>query len=101
MKPLIVAPEAEEDLFEIWSYLLENGGETIASRIDSELWSAFAGLALTPGKGHRRSDLTAAKVLFFTVYQYMVIYRVGTTVEILSVIHGKRDVRAVLEAREY
>jgi hypothetical protein len=38
-------------------------------------------LADFPGKGHRRSDLTNRDVLFFSVYQYLIIYRGAATIE--------------------
>ena len=54
---------------------LEKQGLAIANRIQGELVDAFEGLAEHPGKGHRRSDLTSRDVLFFSVYQYMIVYR--------------------------
>ena len=58
MNRYLVAPEAEHDLQEIWRYLLEEAGLEVADRIQTELVSAFEGLADVPGKGHKRSDLT-------------------------------------------
>ena len=52
-----------------------------------------------PAKGHRRSDLTNRNVLFFSVYQYMIVYRRAEPVEIVAVLHGKRDLRRVLKGR--
>ena len=71
MKRYLVAPEAEDDLRQIWRYLLGQAGLAIANRIQDELMDAFEDLADLPGKGHRRSDLTSRDVLFFSVYQYM------------------------------
>lgn len=75
MKPYLVAPEAEDDLRQIWRYLLEEAGLAIANRIQGELVDAFEGLAEVPGKGHKRHDLTSRDVLFFSVYQYTIVYR--------------------------
>jgi plasmid stabilization system protein ParE len=47
----------------------------VANRIQSELVDAFEGLADVPGKGHKRPDLTNKDLLFFSVYQYMIVYR--------------------------
>ncbi|MGP0017481.1 MAG: type II toxin-antitoxin system RelE/ParE family toxin [Candidatus Sulfotelmatobacter sp.] len=52
-----------------------------------------------PGKGHRRSDLSKFDVLFFSVYQYMIVYRQTKVVEIVAVLHGTRDVRRLLKNR--
>jgi plasmid stabilization system protein ParE len=99
MGTFIVAPEAEDDVFQIWRYLFTEAGLNTANRIESERVEAFANLADTPGRGHRRSDLTNSNVLFYTLYQYMVVYRVATPLEILAVLHGKRDVRRILSDR--
>jgi hypothetical protein len=55
---------------------------------------SFEGLANAPGKGHKRPDLTSSNVLFFSVYQYMIVYRRAAMVEIVAVLHGKRDDKA-------
>ena len=100
MKPYLVAPEAEDDLRRIWRYLLGEAGPAIANRIQGELVDAFESLADVPGKGHKRPDLTSRDVLFFSVYQYMIVYRRATMVEIVAVLHGKRDVRRLLKTRK-
>ena len=99
MKPYHVAPEAEDDLRQIWRYLLGEAGLAVANKIQGELVDAFEGLADVPGKGHRRPDLTRKDVLFFGVYQYLIVYRRASTVEIVAVVHGKRDVKRLLKAR--
>lgn len=98
MKPYVVAQDAENDLKQIWRYLLGEAGLSVANRIQSELVDAFEGLADVPGKGHKRPDLTSNKdLLFFSVYQYMIVYRQATMVEIVAVLHGKRDVKRLLK----
>ncbi len=99
MKPYVVAPDAENDLKQIWRYLLGEGGLGVANRIQGELVDAFEGLADVPGKGHRRPDLTRRDVLFFSVYQYMIVYRRAEIIEIVAVLHGKRDVKRLLKTR--
>ncbi len=99
VKPYILAPNAENDLKQIWRYLLGEAGLAVADRIQGELVDAFESLADFPGKGHRRADLTSQDVLFFSVYQYMIVYRRAATVEIVAVLHGKRDVRRQLKTR--
>ena len=100
MKPYVVSPDAESDLKQIWRYLLGEASPAIANRIQGELVDAFEGLADVPGKGHKRPDLTSRDVLFFSVYQYMIVYRRATMVEIVAVLHGKRDVRRLLKTRK-
>jgi len=99
VKPYVVSPDAESDLKQIWRYLLGEAGLAVANKIQGELVDAFEGLADVPGKGHRRPDLTRKDVLFFGVYQYLIVYRRASTVEIVAVLHGKRDVKRLLKAR--
>ena len=99
MSAFTVAPEAEDDLKRIWRYLLREAGLATANRIQAHLVEAFEGLAEIPGKGHRRRDLTSRDVLFFSVYQYMIVYRRSATVEIVGVLHGKRNVKRILKER--
>jgi plasmid stabilization system protein ParE len=99
VKPYLVAPEAEDDLRQIWRYLLGEAGLAVANRIQGDLVDAFEGLADVPGKGHKRHDLTHRDLLFFSVYQYMIVYRQTELVEIVAVLHGKRDVKRLLKAR--
>src|SRR5579863_439805 len=99
VKPYVVAPDAEDDLKQIWRYLLGEAGLAVANRIQGELVRAFQGLADFPGKGHRRLDLTSHDVLFFSVYRYMIVYRRAKAVEIVAVLHGKRHVKSLLKTR--
>lgn len=99
MNSYVVAPDAEDDLKQIWRYLLGQAGLAVANRIQGELVDAFESLADAPGKGHRRPDLTSRDVLFFSVYQYMIVYRRAATVEVVAVLHGKRDVKRLLKTR--
>jgi len=99
VKPYLVAPDAEADLKQIWRYLLGEAGLAVANRIQGELVDTFEGLADAPGKGHRRCDLTKLDVLFFSLYQYMIVYRRTKMVEIVAVLHGKRDVKRLLKNR--
>jgi plasmid stabilization system protein ParE len=99
VKPYLVAPEAEDDLRQIWRYLLGEAGLAIANRIQGELVDAFEDLADVPGKGHKRPDLTTRDVLFFSVYQYLIVYRRTELSQIVAVLHGKRDVKRLLKSR--
>ena len=78
---------------------LRRSGLGSRRRIHEELVEAFEGLADAPGKGHKRPDLTSRGVLFFSVYQYMIVYRRAATVEIVAILHGKRDVKRLLQTR--
>jgi plasmid stabilization system protein ParE len=96
MSDYIVAPQAGEDVFRIWRYLYRRAGLDVANRIESELYGAFEALATLPGKGHTRTDLTSHPVHFFAVYSYMIVYRSREPLEIVRVLHGRRNLRRIL-----
>ena len=53
-----------------------------------------------PGIGHKREDLTAYPVLFWSVGGYLVIYRATSRpIEIVAVTQGARDIPAFLHRR--
>jgi antitoxin ParD1/3/4/toxin ParE1/3/4 len=93
----VVAPQANEDILEIWRYLYQRAGLAVADRVESELYGAFARLATTPGQGHTRTDLTSSyDVRFYAVYSYMIVYRTRQPLEIVRVLHGRRNLKRLL-----
>src|SRR5271169_1140898 len=99
MSAFLVSPEAEDDLKTIWRYLLGEADLATANRIQNELLESFEGLAAHTGMGHKRPDLTRRDVLFKTLYQYMIVYRRTAAVEIVGVLHGKRNLKRILNVR--
>jgi plasmid stabilization system protein ParE len=97
MSGYIVSLKADEDIFEVWRYLYERASVEVANRVEAEIYGAFDTLGQNPRIGHKRSDLTSHPVLFFAVYSYMIIYRPGPPLEIVRVLHGKRDLKRILE----
>jgi antitoxin ParD1/3/4/toxin ParE1/3/4 len=94
-----VAPQAVDDLFEIWQYMARDS-EDAATRVQSEFYETFDALARMPGQGHRREDLTRKPVLFFPLYSYLIVYQPAVDpIRILALVHGRRDVKRVLGER--
>jgi len=95
----VLAPAACGDILEIWDYYAATiDNIDVADRIRDELFAAFAELAKTPGMGHYRNDLAAEPLRFWRVREYLIIYRSEKRpLEIVRVLHGKRDVQALLE----
>ncbi len=99
MTPYEIVPEAQSDLFEIWSYIAEDSIR-LADRIESEFRDLFASLAKMPRQGHTRKDLTKLPVLFFPLYSYLVVYRPEPApIRILAVLRGRRNVKRLLKER--
>jgi plasmid stabilization system protein ParE len=101
MNGYILSAEAEEDAFQIWRYLAEKASVETANRVESKLYKAFELLVKTPGLGHKRSDLIQHSVLFFRVrpYSYLIVYRPKTPLEIVAVLHGRRNIAELLQDR--
>ena len=99
MAEFLLAPAARADLFEIWDYYAITADNIdLADRIRDELFAGFGQLAKTPGMGHYRSDLVAEPLRFWRVRDYLIIYRSEKRpLEIVRVLHGKRDVQALPE----
>jgi plasmid stabilization system protein ParE len=96
----VLAPAAANDLVQIWRYIQEKRSETMADRVEEVILEKMALLAADPGIGHPRSDLTAADVRFFPVYSYLIVYRPSMApLQIVAVLHGARDVLALLKKR--
>ncbi|HMD31905.1 MAG TPA: type II toxin-antitoxin system RelE/ParE family toxin [Candidatus Acidoferrales bacterium] len=91
--------EAARDITEIFDYIAQDS-EKAAERVRVGLLEAMRDLARMPGMGHRREDLTSRAVLFWPMGAYQVIYKPGTQpLQIVAVLHGKRNIRPILRER--
>ena len=100
MNRYVLSPEAARDLVQIWRYLKRESGEETADRIESLIRSKILFLASFPGVGHWRHDLTTARVRFFAVYSYLIVYRTETRpLQVVAILHGNRDVERLLSKR--
>ena len=99
MTSYILAPEALQDLQELWDYIATEHLDA-ADRVIDTLFAAFERLAAMPGLGHRREDLTDRSLQFWTVGAYLAIYRAERTpIEIVAVTRGGRDIPRLLRHR--
>ena len=93
----ILAPQAAQDLVEIWFHILSHSGATVADRVEFVIREKIGFLSTAPGTGHWRKDLTSENVKFFPVYAYLIVYRPETTpLQIVSILHGRRDLQKIL-----
>jgi antitoxin ParD1/3/4 len=102
MNAYVLTPLAKADIFDIWTYIAENS-ETAADQVEQAIYEAFGFLAQGPLRGHSRPDLTPRPLRFWTLTRYpnyTVIYRPDTApLQIIAVLHGKRNIRRVIERR--
>ena len=98
-----LTPFAKADIFDIWSYIAEDSEDT-ANRVEQSIYEACAFVAEAPLRGHSRPDLTTRSLRFWTLTRYpnyAIVYRPGTApLEIVAVMHGKRNIRRILKQRQ-
>jgi len=96
----VLAPEAALDLVQIWRYIKKQSSVEMADHVESVIRERLVFLAANPGAGHWRRNLTEEAVKFFPVYSYLIVYRPETTpLQVVSILHGRRDVAQLLTDR--
>ena len=84
------------------SHIAEDN-EDAAARVQQAIYEACALVAEAPLRGHSRPDLTTRSLRFWTLTRYpnySVVYRPETApLQIVAVLHGKRNIRRVLQQR--
>ncbi len=99
--PYKITLAAEGDIEDIIATIWQENPKA-ADAVEDRLYAAFDLLAANPGLGHERSDLTNLTVLFWPIRQtsHVAIYRQASPIEIIRVIHWRRDIAAVLSGKE-
>ncbi|MCF6210414.1 MAG: type II toxin-antitoxin system RelE/ParE family toxin [Gammaproteobacteria bacterium] len=91
MPMLIISPEAEQDLLDIWLYIAEDSSVN-AGRFLDRLEGKALKLTEFTEIGIDRPEL-AADLKSFPVDRYVLYYRVNTGgIELVRVLHGSRDI---------
>jgi toxin ParE1/3/4 len=94
----MLSPQAEHDLDDIKKYLVQEAGVRVARYVLREIKGAMQFLAGARQAGHRRPDLTDADVRFWPVFSYLIVYDpTKGPIEIVRILHGKRNVAAILK----
>jgi plasmid stabilization system protein ParE len=100
--PYRFTPTALNDLDDIWKYIAGNSVDS-AIRVESTIFEACEGIARCPMLGSKRSEITSLPVRFWVVSRfpnYIIVYRPETQpLEIVAVLHAKRDIEQVLAER--
>lgn len=86
-----IRPRARADLLDIWKYIAAEN-EAAATRVIARINDIFDMLGAQPEAGRRRPELSE-KLRSFPVATHVVFYEIGTSsVEIVRVLHGHRDI---------
>ena len=100
--PFQLTPKASEDLDAIWWTIAEENRDA-AERVEIEILATCHRLARHPRMGTKRQDITMLPVRFWTITKfpnYVVVYRPETIpLQVVAILHGKRDLKEVLERR--
>jgi plasmid stabilization system protein ParE len=100
--PFQFTAQATEDLDAIWWFIAEDSREA-ADQVEMEIVATCRRLANHPLMGSKRLDVTARPVRFWAVTKfpnYVIVYRPETIpLQVIAVLHGKRDLKEVLESR--
>jgi plasmid stabilization system protein ParE len=94
MSTLIISPEAEQDLLDIWLYIAEDSPVN-ADRFLDRLEEKALKLSEFPQIGTDRPEL-ASDLKSFPVERYVLYYRTSTSgIELVRVLHSSRDINRV------
>ncbi len=100
MLELIISPEADEDLIEIWVYVAGDRGPETADKLLDAFREKFELLLSTPEMGRARDEL-APYLRSIPQGNYMIFYRpILDSVEIIRVLHGARDIERLFSGEE-
>ncbi|HUV64265.1 MAG TPA: type II toxin-antitoxin system RelE/ParE family toxin [Sedimentisphaerales bacterium] len=100
---VLVVAEAEEDIFDIYKYVLRADGRNRADHLLRRLQQTCQSLARMPNRGHSPPELDRVGVRAYREVHfkpYRIIYQIkGRKVFIHCVLDGRRAVQDVLERR--
>lgn len=87
---------AEQDLDDIWDYVVEEFGEVVADGVIDDLQQAFRLLGEHPGIGRTRPELAGPPWMIWPVGPSLIAYRSDVTpIQIARVVRAERDSRGV------
>jgi len=100
--PFQLTPLAIEDLDAIWRFIARDSPEA-ADRVELEIIATCRRLAKRPLMGTKRQDVTTLPLRFWTVTKfpnYVIVYRPEPApLQVIAVLHGKREMKQALEKR--
>ena len=100
---VLVVAEAEEDIFDIYKYVLRADGRNRADHLLAKLQETCQSLADMPRRGHSPPELERVGVRGYREIHfkpYRIIYQiVGRKVFVHCVLDGRRTLQEILERR--
>jgi len=100
---VVISPEAEDDIVDIFGYVAENDSIANAQRLVMKLQQACSGLADFPARGNKPKELLDLGIEDFReahLGPYRIVYSVGgRNVVVHCVIDGRRHMQMLLRRR--
>ncbi len=97
MSGYVISPAGRRDLIDIWTEIAKDNFAA-AERLLDRFEAAFQRLAEFPEMGSNRPDLIDLPVRFWTLGNYLIIYRAEKSpIEIVRVLNAYRNVGAMLK----
>jgi toxin ParE1/3/4 len=96
---VVFAPEAEDDLAELYDYIAEHGSPTVAARYTEAIVEYCEGLASFAHRGTRRDDIRPGLRITNYKRRAVIAFEVNegsNTVAILGVYYAGRDYESAL-----
>lgn len=95
-----LSQHATQDLDDIWEHIAQDSVDA-ADRVIDKLHEQIKLIARNPRIGHRSVDLAEHRtVLLWPTENYVILYRDNDEgVEIIAIVHGKRDIPAFIRRR--
>jgi toxin ParE1/3/4 len=96
---VVFAPEAEDDLAELYDYIAEHGSPTVAARYTEAIIEYCEGLTSFAHRGTRRDDIRPGLRITNYKRRAVIAFEVNegsNTVAILGVYYGGRDYESAL-----
>jgi toxin ParE1/3/4 len=89
---IVFRPQAEIDLFALYSYIAEKAGRAIAGSYIERLEATCLALGTFPERGTRRDDIRPGLRLMGFERRATVVFHVGDrTVTIVRILYGGQD----------
>lgn len=97
-RTVVWSPEAEQDILDNWRYLAEQASTLVADRQLKSIEATCHSLTKMPFRGRPRGELRPG-LRSVLVGSYVAFYRVAaTTIDIVRVVHQRRDIQAIFTA---
>jgi toxin ParE1/3/4 len=96
---IIWSPAATDDLREIWRYFADVASRDIADRLLRDIFRASERVRRRPLASRSRDEIIPG-LRSILVHPYVIFYRVQDGVEIVRVLHQRRNFAAILSDPE-